>query len=191
MFFVSAEVHAQLGFCSGNSGTPIFSEDFGSGTGDVPLPSGSTTYTFANGRPNDGFYTVSDFTPHFNWYNIDDRTPGDTDGRMLIVNASFTPGEFFRIPISGLCENTSYEFSSWLINLMRDNTPECGVGIPINVTFEIWDNTDTTILASGSTGAISGGTSPDWQQYALVFQTETNADFGDFKNEKQRRWWLR
>lgn len=89
---------------------------------------------------------------------------------MLIVNASFTAGEFYRITINGLCENTSYEFSSWMINLLP--TAGCGgAGIPINVKFEIWDNTDTNILASGNTGNINGSSSPDWQQYALVFQT--------------------
>ncbi|WP_298531829.1 T9SS type B sorting domain-containing protein [uncultured Algibacter sp.] len=175
-FFVSCLIvnisYAQLSFCSGNSGDPIFIEDFGAGTGDVSLPSGSTTYTFANGRPGDGFYTVSNFSAHFNWYDIQDHTNGDTNGRMLIVNADFTPGEFFRIPITGLCENTSYEFSSWLINLMRDNTPQCGSGIPINVRFEIWDSTDSINLVSGDTGSIGGGSSPNWQNFGLVFQTE-------------------
>jgi gliding motility-associated-like protein len=89
---------------------------------------------------------------------------------MLIVNADFTTGEFYRTAISGLCENTTYEFSSWMINLLPASG--CGgVGIPINVKFEIWDNTDTNLLASGDTGNISGTSSPNWQQYALVFQT--------------------
>ena len=47
-----------------------------------------------------------------------------------------------------------------------------GNGIPINVRFEIWDITDTNLLASGDTGNVSGSTSPDWLQYGLVFQTE-------------------
>ena len=46
-----------------------------------------------------------------------------------------------------------------------------GNGIPINVKFQIWDIADTSLLASGDTGNISGSNSPNWQQYGLVFQT--------------------
>ncbi len=168
---MSTKLNAQLGFCTGNSGDPIFIETFGTGTTNVALPAGTTTYTFANTQPNDGFYTVSNRTNWFNWFDIPDHTIGDTNGRSLVVNADFTAGEFYRTPINGLCENTSYEFSSWMINLMPTNHPFCGTGIPINVKFEIWDNTNTNLLASGDTGNISSTPSPNWQQYALVFKT--------------------
>lgn len=163
--------NAQLGFCSGNSGDPIFMETFGSGTTNGPaLPPGTTTYTFVNGQPNDGSYTISSTTTYFDWFNTSDHTPGDANGKSLIVNASFTAGEFFSKTIDGLCENTSYEFSSWLMNL-HPRSGCNGNGIPINVRFQIWDSTDTNLLASGSTGSISDKTSPVWEQYALVFQT--------------------
>ena len=58
-----------------------------------------------------------------------------------------------------------------MINLMPTNHPSCGTGIPINVKFEIWDITDTNLLASGDTGNINSTSSPNWQQYALVFRT--------------------
>ena len=29
------------------------------------------------------------------WYNGEDHTPGDTDGRMAVFNASFDPGVFY------------------------------------------------------------------------------------------------
>ncbi len=163
---------AQLGFCQGNSGDPIFLETFGTGLTDSPLPAGTTTYTYANGQaPEDGLYTVSSNSNYFDWFDIDDHTPNDNNGRMLIVNSDFTAGEFYRTNINGLCENTTYEFSSWLINL-TPSTGFCGNSqIPINVRFEIWDNTDTNLLASGNTGDIFGSNSPNWDQYALVFQT--------------------
>ncbi|MFD1161172.1 T9SS type B sorting domain-containing protein [Hwangdonia seohaensis] len=160
-----------MGFCSGNSGDPIFTETFGTGTTSSPLPAGTTSYTFAGGSPSDGFYTVSSNTNFFDWHDIDDHTPNDTDGRMLVVNADFTAGEFYRTTITGLCENTTYEFSSWMINLLPSTTQCANGGIPINVKFEIWDNTDTNLLASGDTGNINGTSSPNWVQYALVFQT--------------------
>ncbi len=169
-------INGQLGFCGGNSGNPIFTETFGTGLQDgPPLPPGTTTYTFVNGGPQqpiDGNYTISSRTNYFDWFNTTDHTPGDTNGKAFIVNADFTPGEFFRRTIDGLCENTSYEFSSWLLNLLPSSTQCPNGGIPINVRFQIWDDTDTILLASGDTGDISGTSSPIWRQYGLVFQTE-------------------
>lgn len=159
-----------MGFCGGNSGDPIFTETFDTGTTNSSLPAGTTTYSFATGAPQDGSYTVSNNSNWNGWFDHQDHTIGDTDGKMLVVNASFTAGEFYRTTINGLCENTSYEFSSWLINILPASG--CGgSGIPINVQFEIWDNTDTNLLASGDTGDINGTSTPTWEQYALVFQT--------------------
>ena len=171
-FFNSLKVTAQLGFCSGNSGDPIFTETFGTGA-TIALPAGTTSYLFKANSPPDGFYNVSNNSNWYGWFDLQDHTVGDTNGRMLIVNADFTPGEFYRTTINGLCENTTYEFSSWMINILPKSLCS-GVGIPINVKFEIWDNTDTNLLASGNTGDIIGTSSPDWQQYALVFQTASS-----------------
>lgn len=169
--FTIQTIHAQLGFCTGNSGDPIFTETFGSGTIAGPaLGSGITTYLFTNGTPNDGSYTISNRTNFFNWHDTQDHTPNDVNGKSLIVNADFTAGEFYRRTVTGLCENTSYEFSAWLINLLPAGSCN-GNGIPINVKFEIWDATDTNLLAFGDTGRIANKTSPVWEQYGLVFQT--------------------
>ncbi|MEZ2413430.1 T9SS type B sorting domain-containing protein [Muriicola sp. E247] len=171
---VSLKGTAQLGFCQGSSGSPIFTEDFGTGITNGPaLPPGTTTYTYVNGPPDDGSYTITSNTAgYFDWFNIQDHTPDDVSGKAFIVNASFTAGEFYRRSIDGLCENTSYEFSSWLLNLH----PRMGVGcpnngIPVNVQFQIWDSTDTNLLASGDTGDIEDKTTPEWEQYALLFTT--------------------
>ncbi len=163
--------HAQLGFCNGNSGDPIFTEDFGTGTSAGPaLPPGATSYSFVSETPSDGSYTISSNTAYYGWHNTPDHTPNDVNGKSFIVNADYTPGEFFRRTVGGLCENTSYEFSSWLLNLLPLGDCE-GAGIPINVKFQIWDTTDTNLLASGDTGAIQGTASPQWRQFGLVFQT--------------------
>jgi gliding motility-associated-like protein len=165
-------MHAQLGFCTGNSGDPIFTENFGTGTDyGPPLPAGTTDYNFVgfNG-PQDGQYTVGSNTFSYGWNLPSDHTVGDTNGKALIVNASFTTGEFYRRSVSDLCENTTYEFSSWLINILPSSG--CGGnGIPVNVQFEIWDITDTSLLASGDTGDIFSSAAPTWLQYGLVFQT--------------------
>lgn len=173
LLFYSNATTAQLGFCSGNSGAPIFTENFGTGTTNGPaLPVGTTTYTYVDSAPNDGYYTVSSNTNWFGWHNTNDHTGGDTNGRMLIVNANDnTADEFYKTEITGLCENTTYEFSAWVLNLLPASG--CGgSGIPINVKFQIWDDTDSNLLASGDTGVISGTTSPIWEQYGLVFTSQ-------------------
>ncbi|WP_419212838.1 T9SS type B sorting domain-containing protein [Maribacter sp. X9] len=172
LWFFSIRLEAQLGFCGGSSGDPIFTENFGSGTTDGPaLPPGTTFYDFTTGTPNDGDYTISSTTDYFDWISVQDHTPGDSNGKSLIVNASFTAGEFYQRQVSGLCENTSYEFSSWLINLQPSGSCD-GNSIPVNVRFQIWDETDTNILAQGDTGTIIGSSNASWEQYALVFKTE-------------------
>lgn len=165
-------MHAQLGFCSGNSGDPIFTETFGTGNNlGPPLPAGTTTYQFVAGTPQDGQYTISNNSGFFDWHTVGDRTLGDSNGKMLIVNADFSAGEFFRITVSGLCQGTTYEFSAWIINLLPPGG-FCANGIPINVGFEIWDSTDTILLATGDTGPVGGTATPVWNQYGLVFQTQ-------------------
>lgn len=172
LLFGLSTVNAQLGFCTGNSGDAIFTETFGTGTSDGPaLGSQTTSYNFTTGTPSDGSYTVSSTSAYYDWHNTTDHTAGDANGKMLIVNASYTPGEFYKRIINGLCENTSYEFSSWLLNFARSPN-SCGSGeIPINVQFQIWDDTDTSLLASGDTGDIFGAAAPTWNRYGLTFQT--------------------
>ncbi len=165
-------VYAQLSFCTGNSGDPIFNETFGTGTNyGPPLPGGTTTYNFiGNSGPQDGQYTIGSNTSSYGWNLPSDHTPNDSNGKALIVNANFTSGEFYKTTINGLCVNTTYEFSAWLINILPSSG--CGGnGIPVNVKFEIWDITNSNLLATGDTGNIFGSPVPNWQQYGLVFQT--------------------
>lgn len=181
LFLLSAAnvTYGQLGFCLGSKGLPIFMENFGSGTNFGPqLPAGTTSYTYIAGTPNDGQYTLSSQTNlNGTWHNTQDHTPNSepdgTNGKSLIVNASFTSGEFYKRTVTGLCINTTFEFTAWLMNIYNSaSTGACpGTGIPINVTFEIWDATETTMLTSGSTGNINGTPSAIWTQYGLTFTT--------------------
>ena len=167
-------VYGQLGFCEGDLGDPIFTEDFGTGTTNGPaLDPAVTTYTYVNNAPQDGFYTISSNLQQLGAFHSGlDNTPGDVDGRAFIVNASFTADQFYNRTIQGLCENTSYEFSAFLLNLYNSASGVCAnTGIPVNVRFQIWDSTDTTLLASGDTGDINGTPSPIWTPYGLVFET--------------------
>lgn len=175
IFSISVTAFGQLGFCEGSKGDPIFHEDFGNGNGTGPaLAPGTTSYRYITQDPQDGEYTISDEISAVisSWH---DYLPNSTysNGRALIVNADYTAGRFFQTPISGLCENTSYEFSAFLMNIYDRSSQVCeNGGIPINVRFEIWDETDTQMLKEGSTGDIPSTISPAWDQYALTFQSK-------------------
>ncbi len=170
----SNPVFSQLGFCPGSKGDAIFHENFSSGS----LPAGTTTYTQVMGDPQDGEYTISDqISKEIDSWHSFLPTTTVSNGRALIVNADDNndnnSGQFFWTPIPGLCENTTYEFSAFLMNIYNRTKLNCtNGGIPINVRFEIWDKTDTVLLEEGNTGDIASTNSPEYKQYALTFQTQ-------------------
>lgn len=169
--------YGQLGFCGGSTGDAIFTESFGNGTDFGPaLAPGITTYNFINGAPQDSFYTLYHRTNLLqSWHNSPDHTPDEIDGqngKSLIVNANNNvSGSFYKRTVSGLCVNTTFEFSAWVLNVFNPTSGACPNEIPINVKFEIWNDTETILLGSGDTGDIFGTSSPLWQQFALVFTT--------------------
>ncbi|WP_396140459.1 hypothetical protein, partial [Flavobacterium sp.] len=174
--------NGQLGFCSGSKGDPVFKENFGSGTNYGPqLPAGTTNYTYVGGGwPENGQYTLhytTNLIPNSqNWHTSLDHTPDNEidgiNGKSLIVNASLSAGDFFKRTVTGLCVNTRFEFSAWVLNIYNSASGGCpGTGIPINISFEIWNDTETVLLQSGNTGNIAGTSTPNWIQYGLVFTT--------------------
>lgn len=178
LLLFSSITYAQLGFCSGSKGEPIFTENFGNGLNYGPaLPAGTTNYNFVVGNPNDGSYTLYYRTNLYStWHYSLDHTPDATNGvngKALIVNANAsTTGDFYKRIVTGLCVNTTFEFSAWVMNVYNPGSGFCGASeIPINVRFEIWNDTETVLLGSGDTGNIMGTASPIWLQYALVFTT--------------------
>lgn len=125
--------------CTGNLGDNIFSGgDFGSGTANILLPDPKIapgyTYT-ANVPPFDGSYVITNNTSwpgaFPTWLKIKDNS-NDPYGYMMVVNASYSPGIFYEQTITGLCENTLYEFSADVINLV--STPTTNHILP-NVSF--------------------------------------------------------
>ena len=131
LFFLTQAIsYGQLGFCTGSKGDPVFKENFGSGTNYGPaLPFGTTNYAYvSSGFPQDGQYTLFYRTNLIagNWLYSLDHTP-DTEvdginGKSLIVNASNVSGEFYKKIVSGLCINTTFEFTAWAINIYNSNS---------------------------------------------------------------------
>ena len=193
--------------CSGSLGSPIFFEDFGTPTtcySNAPLSAGTTNYTFLNatsgtddskddGRPpEDGEYTLwcnSSAGNNFKlWHQTySDHTTGKGSGPgsyMAIFNGSFTPGEFYRKSVAGLCPNTNYTFSIYVANMskLENEVNSCGyaggVSIKPNLTFKIFQTGTTTLLASRNTGEIGLSSDFTWLYYDFSFNTgtETSVD---------------
>ena len=172
VFSVSQFSRAQI--CTGSLGDPVVNINFGTGTIGSALSASTTNYTFTSSPcPQDGIYTVVNSSTgcHNNtWHSVtEDHTPNDNNGLMMLINASYTPGDFYVQTVSGLCENSTYEFSAWLLNILK--TTSCnGSGIEPNLTFNI-ETTSGTSLGKYETGRIPQSAVAQWKQYGLFFKT--------------------
>ena len=121
-FSICISLTAQL--CEGNLGENIFTDgDFGSGVPNIPPndPGIAPGYLYTtNPPPPDGSYCLTNnitvWNQNWGWANIGDNS-NDPNGYMMVVNASFDTGLFYEQIITGLCENTIYEFSADVRNL--------------------------------------------------------------------------
>jgi gliding motility-associated-like protein len=171
LLIFSSGLQAQL--CEGSLGDPVVNITFGSGSNPGHSVGTGTNYSYvADGCPNDGNYTVSNFVSSScfggTWNGTSDHT-GDPNGYMMVVNASYTPGDFFVKKVEGLCPNTTYEFAAWIYNLLASYACS-GAGIKPNITFNI-ETPDGQILQTYSTGDIA--TNSGWKQYGFFFSTST------------------
>lgn len=161
--------------CTGSLGDPVVHINFGGGgTQGNPAAAASTSYTFLNSDcPNDNFYTVRSSTAACfgnTWHTIlEDHTPGDVNGYMMIINAHINAGDFYVDTVRGLCANTTYELAAWVLNVLR--TSACGgIGIDPNLTLKI-ETVTGTVLATYNSGNINETPSPEWKQYGVFFTT--------------------
>ncbi|MBU2928552.1 T9SS type B sorting domain-containing protein [Winogradskyella psychrotolerans] len=177
LFCYSLQTYAQL--CEGNLGDPVVSIDFGSGTArGSALGSDITAFTYSgSGELDEGEYTIANTTSGLKgnaWHVTSDHT-GDTNGHMMVINSAVLANEgvFYTKTVTGLCANTTFEFSAWLINLMN---PSVGTDeYHPDVTFRISD-TSGNILGSYNTGDIAQSSSGIWQQYGFFFTLEAETE---------------
>ncbi len=144
----------------------------------------ASTFNGAQKRPScptgSGPHACSNRMFGGHWDIIGDRTgattadgnppasPGSMGGYMLVVNADYATSEAYRQSISGLCPNTSYEFSLWVRNVCTN----CGMdstgtstftpGVYPNLSFAI-DGLDR--YSSGQIDTIG------WQKKGFIFRT--------------------
>ncbi len=156
--------------CSGSVGDPIINETFGAGAGTngPPLGPGKTSSLSydANECPNDGYYAIVNYTSGcFDnaWHTTTDHT-GNTGGYFMVINASYQPSDFYIQKVTGLCEGTTYQFASWVLNLCDQG------GILPNITMTI-EKTDGTLLAKYNTDDIPIINPVTWKQYGVNFTT--------------------
>jgi gliding motility-associated-like protein len=160
---------AQAQICNGSLGDPAVNITFGAagGTANFPPP-GGYTYT-PSSCPNDGYYTVTSSTSNCfgnTWHTVSSDHTGN--GNFMLVNASFTPGDFFTTTVADLCPNTTYEFAAWIMNVMKPVA-----SIRPNIIFRI-EAPDGTVLASYQTGDVGVDPAPKWNQYGFFFTTPAN-----------------
>jgi len=170
--------------CTGSLGDPVINQTFGSGANPGgALSSDITNMKYVSSNcPNDGEYTIAhslvgaDNCHPYTWFNVPYDHTGNPNGYMMIVNASYDPSIFFTQKASGLCPNTTYEFSAYILNLIIPSVITAG-NVEPNITFSI-QTTSGAILATYNTGTIPPtpySQGPTWVQYGTFFTTPANA----------------
>ena len=177
-------LHSQI--CTGTLGENIFEEgDFGAGSNNLITtnPNIAPGYNYTtNVPPFDGQYVLTNNTGAWSylfgpWLAITDNS-SDPNGYMMVVNASNEPGLFYEQTISGLCENTLYEFSADMINLIRVGVPN---HLDPNVTFlldgeEVFYTEDIPKTNEWTTYGFTFTTNPN--QTTLTLSLRNNAPGG-------------
>lgn len=151
----------------------------------IQLPEGSTEYTLYEKIPDaflptnaymitdDSYNAQGSLSLGLGYHQIKDHT-GDMGGRMLLVNAAADPNIFFNDTIPGLCANTNFNFSAWVVNVSPPSpifsTCNDGIVLPVNVQFEVYD-LDGNLLAENATGNLESELYPLWRQFHLSFNT--------------------
>ena len=192
----------------------FLNETFGEGTNRTTINTtynALTTYSYEDGTGgnpghdlNDGEYAVYyragngdgiNQTPNGDvsswadtvWYTGEDHTPGDTDGRMAIFNASFDTGLFYSANITGSLPNVPISYSFWVLNLDTTTTYDVDNRLRPNILVEFRD-VNGNLLSSITTGnippSINGDPENSWYNFSadLTFNvSEFNVFF--YNNE--------
>ena len=167
---VSFNSNCEAGMCTGVLSPNSYNITFGVGP-RTSLPNAvlgaTTTHVYSpTGGIIDGQYAVTNNASEAGgWAAItSDHSGNGAEGRLMVINADNTPKECFRLPVSGLCSNLKYQFSTWIKNI--SNKPE-----KPNVTLEIRDAATDSLLAIKGTSDVPYG---NWVQYGFTFYTPSN-----------------
>jgi len=141
-----------------------FRETFGTGTTAAALPAGLTTYDY-NGTTalEDGDYKLSKSTQGKpEWINAPDHT-GDVNGRMMVVNASFTAGEFYRDTVNGISSGKFYTVYLYVMNVNTQGTCGASAILPkIQFVVEYYTGNKWSQVTSFNSSFIPQTAVPTW-----------------------------
>ncbi|MEO6549431.1 MAG: hypothetical protein ABIN94_15620 [Ferruginibacter sp.] len=151
---------------------PILRIDFGNNKMPSTISSKANYREVYGSCPQDGSYALATSTSDCfggHWITLmEDHTEGDDGGKMLLVNAAYTPSLFFATPLRGLLPGTTYEFAIWIVNVCKPGY-DCTDNRP-NLRFVI-ENISGQEVAKFLTGNINPTGSPTWLQYTAMFKT--------------------
>ncbi len=166
--------------CSGNA-TIQFVETFGTGNngnGNDQLPAGRTTLKYKNtNKLEDGQYKLNKTThgkPE--WHDAPDHT-GDNNGLTMVINADFTPSEFYRDTIENITDDRFYQVYLYIMNV---NTPgTCGSNPKLpKVRFKVESynpaNNSFSELTSFTSNMIPQTANPTWVKIGGAFYLPTS-----------------
>lgn len=168
--------NAQTNDCTGELGHWLVREDFGAGIGHGPaLPAGVTNMFYTPDCPADGFYTLvnsSDGCSANEWHNVRFDHTGNKNGYMMMINASNEPSTFYSRMVPSLCPNTNYEFSAYILNLLKNSIIGPTVQQP-DILFSI-ETTTGEVLYTLQTNPIPATATPIWKKFSIAFKTPEN-----------------
>ncbi|MDB5197985.1 MAG: hypothetical protein JWP88_2356 [Flaviaesturariibacter sp.] len=169
---VCFRLSAQL--CQGSLGDPLVNISFGSGSNPgPPLSAAAVGYQYvSNDCPADGFYAVRTNTANCfasTWHSVNSDHTGNGNGYFMVINASNQPSDFYVDTIRGLCSATTYEFATWVLNVLKPSSCN-GASIKPNITFKI-EKIDGALLQQYNTGNIDPSDIAAWLQYGFFFTT--------------------
>jgi gliding motility-associated-like protein len=168
--------NAQTNDCTGEFGHWLVREDFGAGIGHGPaLPTGVTNMYYTPDCPADGYYTLVNSTEGCSeneWHRVKYDHTGNKNGYMMMINASNEPSTFYSRMVPSLCPNTTYEFSAYILNLLKSSIIGPTAQQP-DILFSI-ETTTGEVLETLQTQPIPSTSTPVWKKYKLSFKTPDN-----------------
>ncbi|MEX1203100.1 MAG: hypothetical protein WEA59_07650, partial [Ferruginibacter sp.] len=161
--------------------TVLWSESFGKGTTSTSHPDVLNLGFSETGALNDGYYRIINNTQQRpEWHAAPDYTPGDVDGKMLVVNGD---GEKFynKVLTNGVIGFSpgTYTARMFLMNVNTQGTCAPNALLP-TISFKLEHSVD----ASGETwveaqtvtaNSVPQSLTPTWIQLAVLFNIPTSA----------------
>ena len=168
----------------GPSSTPLFAEDFGTGTTAATNPDiipGSLTYQATGPLTAEGIYRVSNNSGQKpEWHHSPDHT-GNADGRMLVVNG--VAETFYRHAIKsavGFLPGATFSVSLFVMNVDTLHTCSSPLLTKLTYTVEFLDASNTWQPLAGSpyiAAALPQTSGPTWVSQFSAFVLPATGSF--------------